>query len=482
MNERTRIDNFLIEKFTFLSGNGNAINLSNYVREITLNESIDNMFVTGTVKVVVPRGLFSDLNCRFTGEDLVNIKIKTFYKIPKITNQKSIKGESLNPTDKKHSGVPIDVVLVVMGLDYSTQSYSSSGVLSETHDEIVFNLISAEGILDKNQKVKKAFSKKNRVEIIKQIYNDYLKLDNESSAVLIGNPDCENDFTCIIPNWAPSKAIAWLLTGCYDSYEKNYLFFQRLNRDKIETIFDTFSNIAKKDPIIGDRNDVSFGLLGLDSSTTSLDETKDIENRLRTLLKPVRVLNSSILEHSFAGTWASKAFFYDITRKKYFDGKEVNAGKGEFVYRDDARAPEIDDYKKFITTDEYSKPESFITIHPKQQFLFHTDEEVEGVDKKENWFLENNSQKNLNMFSRISITTIGDTDVRVGETVTFSHNILRNLNDPVKEIKKKLDTSKEELGGTYIIWGIERVFKTPTNDSNLVCENRMILLRDGAPL
>jgi len=459
---------------------GESIDLRPFLLELKLRESIDDLFITGSIKIRIPKGFLPEFNAFPTSQDSISINLKSIYKIPtkKIpptTGDGSItpttNRENVKPSNKSKDGEEIQGSFFVHNI-------KSNRSIDFIHDEMVLEFISAEGVKDKLKKVSKAYSKKKRTEIIKQIYSDYL----ETNSSLEGNPESEHEFSCVIPNWSPSKSIHWLMSGCYKDKEKNFLMYQRFKNGRIQTRFDTFSELAKSDIIIGNENDASSGFIEKIDVPPSLDEEESEDVRLRSVTGTTTIQRVNALEKNVVGTWASKAFFYDITRKKYLRGKKVNQGKGEFSYKDDAEDPQIDStYEKFILNDDLNEKDSFVALLPKNQYLFHDDEEKSGVDRREEWFLEHRSQKSLNSFYTLQITSIGDTSVSIGNRVTYANSKGVDFKNEDEPLKQKLDDDKKEFGGTYILWSIERVFDFPRAKEgyNGECKNIMTLVRDG---
>lgn len=479
MSNPYSIDKFETKRLVLIPREGEAIDLRPFLQQLKIRENMDDMFITGSVKIRIPKGLFPELESFPKAQDLLDINIRSVYKIPTKKLPPPIGSGSIDSSTSKQEAEPSSKSADGTYLQgtFFVNNIKSNRSLDFIHDEMVLEFITAEGFRDKTRKIQKSYKKKKRSEIIKQVYNDFLREDTDLS----GDAESEHNFTCVIPNWTPSKTIHWLLKGCYKDKDKNYLFYQRFNKGNIETRFDKFSDIAKKDPIVGRRDKPASGFIESIDVAGSLDETEDLERRLRFVNSVSSIQRVNTLEQGMVGAWGSKASFYDMTRKKYLRGKEVNNGKGEFSYKEDAEDPQIDDYKKFVVSDDLDEKDFFVVHLPKCQYLFHNDEEKEGVDRTEEWVLEHQSQKSLNSFYTLEITSIGDTSVSIGETVTYANSKGINFKDEEKPVEQKLDDDKKEFGGTYILWGIERVFDFPRIQENFrgECKNIMTLVRDG---
>lgn len=471
------IDSFeLIVVNLLVKDSDDVIDLRPFVKEIAIKESMSDMFVTGSITVQLEKGILSSKKSFPKAQDILSFSIKSMYKIPtedvasvgddSITGKANSGKIELGGVEENEQNIEGDFVI------YNIQKVES---LDPSVHEMKLNFISREGIKDKTVKVQKSYRKKKRVETIQQIYSDFLEVDSTLNAEV----QDENEFTCIIPNWSPSYSIHWLLSGCVKDKDKNFLIFQRFKDGKIETKLDTFFNVAKKEPIVGTKNNPEYGFIESIDTTRDINEEKNFKMRLRMVTDVTRIQRLNTLEWGMAGTWASKAFFYDITRKKYLKGKEVNNGKGEFSYKDDAEEPKVDDYKKFVSDDFLNENDFYVTLIPKAQYRFHEDEEKEGVDRTEEWYLEHISQVNLNNFFTLNITSIGDTNVSIGETVTYCNLIGDDFEDENEPLQLQFDTEKKELGGTYILWSLERIFTTPQANQSAMCKNVMTLVRDG---
>lgn len=475
------IDSFEPTQIVFIpSDGGESVDLRPFLQELKIRESVNDLFVTGSIKIRLPKGLLPELKSFPTTQDSIFITIKSIYKIPTnelpspigdgSVNPNTTKGE-ITPSNKTEDGDEISGGFFVYNIKYNRS-------IDFIHDEMMLEFISLEGVKDKIKKVKKSYNKKKRSDIIRDIYSEFL----EGTASLNGEAESEHEFSCVIPNWSPSKSIHWLLKGCYKDKEKNFLIYQRFKNGQIETRFDTFSDLAKSEIIVGEESSASNGFIEKIDALSSLDEEDVINLRLRSVIETPIIQRVNSLEQSMIGAWASKAFFYDITRKKYLRGKKVNSGKGEFSYKEDAEDPQVDDsYKKFIINDDLNEKDAYVSLYPKNKYLFHDDEEDPGMDRFEDWVLEHRSQKSLNSFYTLQITSIGDTTVSIGDRVTYANSKGVNFKDENEPLKQKLDDDKKELGGTYILWSIERVFNFPRPEEGYKgeCKNIMTLVRDG---
>lgn len=471
------VDSFEIVIANLFTKDGDdVIDLRPFVKEIQIKESMSDMFIHGSIIIQAEKGILASKKSFPKAQDILSLVIKSMYKIP-TESVEELNDDSILPSQSTSQ-------IELGGVEENEETIEGSFVIYniETVESIdpsihqmKLNFMSGEGVKDKTTKIQKSYKKKKRVETIKQIYSDFLEVDSS----LVSDAEDEHEFTCIIPNWSPSYSIRWLLSGCMKDKDKNFLFFQRFKNGKIETKLDTFSNIAKKDPIVGSRNNPENGFIETIDTTRNINEEKNFRMRLRMVTDVTRMQRLNTVEWGMAGTWASKAFFYDMTRKKYLKGKEVNNGKGEFSYKEDAEDPQIDDYKKFVSDDFLDENDFFVTLLPKAQYRFHEDEEKEGVDRTEEWYLEHLSQTNINNFFTLNITSIGDTNVSIGETVTYCNILGDDFEDENEPLQLQFDTEKKELGGTYILWSIERFFTTPQANQNATCKNVMTLVRDG---
>jgi len=434
------------------------IDLIDFVNKVTFHESMNQMFMSGTIEFTVPKGYFGSLGIRVGIQDVLSIKIKSVKSISKtsyIDNDESIQD--------------VFVVNKVSKIDTPGNSIL---------DTYKLNFISKESVKDKRERIQKSFKNKKRSDIIKEIYENNMK----SESNLTGNADTDHaDFFCVVPNWNPSKTINWLMSGCEADESKNFYFFQRFSTDgKIETVFENFRTLCGQEPSVGlDSKNASGYVSNFDVAQQS-NLSNDYFDKARMTVSDPIVMEYDFLQNSINGSLSSRAFFYDITTKKYT--------KNDYVYKDDGPEPSLPNLKKFITSspmietnETYNSPTSSVFLFPKAKFRFDKAESEVGVDRTEQWYQDHISQKEISIANAVVIETAGDTQRRIGETVMFS-NFIKDYDSDNSPFQH--DEDGTEMGGKYLIFGLERVFEYPEANppGQGKCLNRMVLVRDGNPI
>ena len=429
---------------------------------ININESIFQPFIVGTVILDIPNGYLEENKTRITSQDILLMTISTFVSIEK-TN--AIPGKSL-----------LESFII-----YNTSKSSSS----EKTTRYRLDIVTPEGFKDSTTRVVKSFSKLKRSDIVKSIYTDYI-LEEERGDAGSGNlsfvtDTLGSDFSCVLPNWSPSKCISWLTNGSIDSKNEdcaNFFFFQRFNsRGKVESIFTSLTDMIKK-PTVGTENDKTSGYI-VDILYDAEDPIDAHIRERRTITGELSVPDMNSTKYNAFGTWGGTLYFYDQTRKKYFE-KVYN-------YKDDAPEPFVDtDTKKFIEednniiTNRLGSPNSFKSFLPKQKYLFSSTEENKGVDKKEDWLDLVYNQRNLNIYFPLEINIVGDTNRRVGECVMFSNMQVRNLTKDEGSYTSH-DVEGRSLGGKYLISDVVHQFIFESTSVNQEYTTKLTLMRDGVP-
>jgi hypothetical protein len=366
---------------------------------------------------------------------------------------------------------------------------------SEKTTKYNIKFMSIEGLKDSTNRIAKSYNKMKRSDIVTNIYDEYIKQEAELKHV---TPTLHSDFCCVLPNWSPSKCIKWLATGSIDAGEPqctNFFFFQRFNEDgEVESIFTSFNDMAKEDPELGEEGNLEKGYI-VDILNDEENPRKENHRTRRAILGGnFRIPDMNTTKYNRYGAWGGTLYFYDQTRKKYFEKKynykkdelgdglegpvnDVLPGAGPFIDKNT---------KKFIEEeyeglpDTLGSPNSFKAFSPKHKFLFHSKESDEGVDRKEQWLDTTLTQRNLNIYAPIDIEIIGDSNRRVGECVTFADMQIQNLsNDSPSDTK--LDNDNKSLGGKYLITDVTHTFTFATKTEEQYFGTKLKMIRDGAP-
>lgn len=424
---------------------------------LEFTESIFTPFVTGKLVIDIPNGILEEGNARITSQDLLIFKLKIPF---------SLTTDDFIPPIEPSGAFFISSV---------TQTSSSE---KTTTFEMTF--MSVEGLNDLTTRIAKSYNKMKRSDIVIDIYDEYIKENAELSQV---TDTLHSDFCCVLPNWSPSKCIKWLSTGSMDSGNPectNFFFFQRFNPDgELETIFTSLDDMIKE-PTMGEEGRLESGYI-VDILNDEEDPRKENHRERRGILEgKFRIPDINTTEYGGHGTWGGTLYFYDQTRKKYFEK--------EFNYREDGPEPFVDkNTKKFIEENKaipetLGAPASYKSMSHKHKFLFHSDEKDEGVDKRELWLDTTLTQKNLNFYKAFEIDIVGDTNRRVGECVTFANMQIKNLTTEEDTITE-LDKDKKSMGGKYLVTDVVHrfTFSSSGEEDNQYHLTTLTLMRDGNP-
>ena len=443
---------------------------------ITIYESIFNPFITGEVILDVPNGFLEDNNTRITSQDLLLLEIDTVVSLVTETDSED--------TDGFIPGVDLK------GVFFINNATKVSTSKKTTKYNIKF--MSIEGLKDSTNRIAKSYNKMKRSDIVTNIYDEYIKQEAELKHV---TPTLHSDFCCVLPNWSPSKCIKWLATGSIDAGEPqctNFFFFQRFNEDgEVESIFTSFNDMAKEDPELGEEGNLEKGYI-IDILNDEENPRRENHRTRRAILGgDFRIPDMNTTKYNRYGAWGGTLYFYDQTRKKYFDKKynykkdggggddEIAGGADPFV--DTSTKKFIEDDREGLP-DTLGAPNSYKSFSPKHKFLFHSDEKDEGVDRKEEWLDTTLTQKALNIYAPIEIQIVGDSNRRVGKCVTFSDLQIRNLTKDTKT-KTEIDKEKKSLGGKYLITDVTHKFSfsSSEDEDNQKHLTTLKMIRDGAP-
>jgi len=429
---------------------------------IVLNESIFQPFIVGTVILDIPNGYLEENKTRITSQDVLVMSINTFVSIEKTD---AIPGKNF-----------LESFII-----YNASKSSSS----EKTTRYRLDIVTPEGLKDSTTRVVKSFSKRKRSDIVKSIYTDYIqeekRLDAGSGNLSFVTETLGSDFSCVLPNWSPSKCISWLTNGSIDSKNEdcaNFFFFQRFNdRGRVESVFTSFTDMIKE-PVVGTEDDKTSGYI-VDILYDAEDPIDAHVRERRTIKGDFSIPDMNSTKYNAFGTWGGTLYFYDQTRKKYFE-KVYN-------YTDNAPEPFVDpNTKKFIEeeneiiTSRLGSPDSFKAFIPKQKYLFSDDEKNKGVDKKEDWLDRVYTQRNLNIYFPLEINIVGDANRRVGECVMFSDMQVRNLTKDQSSYTSH-DEEGRSLGGKYLISDVQHQFIFESTSVNQEYTTKLTLMRDGAP-
>ena len=129
-------------------------NVEPRIVSITLNESIFQPFIVGTVILDVPNGYLEENKTRITSQDILLMDIATFVSLEKTD---AIPGKKLQESF----------------IIYNTSKSSSS----EKTTRYRLDIVTPEGFKDSTTRVVKSFSKKKRSDIVSSIYTDYILED-----------------------------------------------------------------------------------------------------------------------------------------------------------------------------------------------------------------------------------------------------------------------------------------------------------------
>lgn len=300
----------------------------------------------------------------------------------------------------------------------------SNRVLSKRSQVYVLHFCSRELINSSNSKVAKAFSG-NISDSVSSIFTDARYLASQSELFV---EKTKNSYSFIAPYWTPIETINWL-TGksINEKGVPNYLFYET-NKSFEYVSVDTLINLDPvREYIYSDVDaNTSFG-----SNGSKEDKYKIVESLNNTV-------TFDYLRNLNAGMYASKLYTMDLTTKN------ININSYDY----------IDDFNKSNHLEKIPlKTDNLLRRKIASLYFIEKNNYQTGTFRKQGYsdsFLQRNSLLEQLSAFKISINVKGRTDIKVGNTITFTINDLRQI------LSDEIDTSgkSEYFSGKYLVTAI----------------------------
>lgn len=289
----------------------------------------------------------------------------------------------------------------------------------------LLNFCSRELIYSANSKVSKAFTG-NIGDTVEKIFRDPRYISSDSSLNL---ELTKNTYDFIAPFWSPLETINWLTGKAINGRGvPNYLFYE----DGKSFNFVSVDSLIRKEPIREyifadvDAN-TAYGVHGSDDAKYGIVESMD------------NGVTFDYLRNLSAGMYSSKLYTFDNTNK--------SIASNSFDYIDDFDKSSHLEKMPLKTNDLFRKKLANLYFIHKNNYLTGT-YKTQGY--KDSFLQRNSLLEQLSAF-KISIKVHGRTDIKVGQTITFTVNELRQI---LGDEMDKPSASSEYFSGKYLITAI----------------------------
>lgn len=289
----------------------------------------------------------------------------------------------------------------------------------------MLNFCSRELIYSANSKVAKAFSG-NIGDTVGSIFRDARYMASEAP---LSVEKTKNTYSFIAPYWTPLETVNWL-TGkaINEKGVPNYLFYE----DGKSFNFVSVDSLIQKTPVM------EYIFADVDSNTVyGINGNKDAKYGI------VESMDNGVtfdyLRNLSAGMYSSKLYTFDNTNKTI----QTN----QFDYIDDFRKSSHLEKEPLRTNDLFRKKLANL-------YFIHKNNYLTGSYKDQGYrdaFLQRNSLLEQLSAFKISIKVLGRTDIKVGQTIVFTVNEIRQI---LKDELDKPSGSSEYFSGKYLITAI----------------------------
>lgn len=211
---------------------------------------------------------------------------------------------------------------------YKLGNRSASGVKGGKSSTYTLFFTSIEALKNLNTTVSRSFNTKSASDIVKTIYEDYIKINKDFDV-----ESTEGKLKLIIPNWKPFRAINWVAgnRALTKSLHGDYFFFESTNKNKGPRFnFKSLTTLSKGDPVFT----IEFKVQNMSDprgGSVDVHSPYNVEN----FEMPK---HGDILDNTVNGQYAQTWIYHDPLRKKFVVSKinhsddvfEVEKGKNLF--------------------------------------------------------------------------------------------------------------------------------------------------------
>lgn len=304
-----------------------------------------------------------------------------------------------------------------------------------------FHFATPEFFENNTKTVSKSYQKKKFSEIVKSIFDEYLKTgDSDLKVVETTQPKT----SIVVPNWSPLKAINWIASKSKERNNCDYFFYEDMDGFN----FTSIGKIKDKEPLSikyeYKAKDVRNIGSGNDSTNSANPQRKTEEVERKEINSFTLVQNgANKFEMENEGAIASKCLVHDSTTKTVVEK--------EFSY--------LEDFKKSSKLEQKPMdPEQYLgEIPPETKFLYKTNSTkmFEGVEEQYDPF---DKQKRISQILRnnskvLKMDIVGNSDLKCGEVIKIeipSAEFLEKKSDDPLDWKISHKFIIGSLGHTFI--------------------------------
>ena len=288
----------------------------------------------------------------------------------------------------------------------------------------ILNFCSQELISSSNTKISKAFSG-NITDTVSSIFSDNRYMASQSALYV---EKTKNSYSFIAPYWSPIETINWLTAKSVNERGvANFLFFETNQTYEFVSVDTLIQTVPVRDYIFADVDpNTAIGVNGPKEDKYSIVESINNE------------VTFDYLRNLNAGMYSSKLYTYDLTTR--------NINTVTFDY--------IDDYNKSAhLQNEPLKTDNLFRKKLASLYFIHKNNYLTGTFKQQgykNFFLQRNSLLEQLSAFKLCIKVPGRTDIKAGQTITFTINEMRQI------LKDEIATTgkSDYFSGKYLITAI----------------------------
>lgn len=288
----------------------------------------------------------------------------------------------------------------------------------------ILNFCSQELISSSNTKISKAFAG-NITDTVSTIFNDNKYMAAQSALYV---EKTKNSYSFIAPYWSPLETINWLTAkSLNEKGVANFLFYETNQTYEFVSVDTLIQSIPVRDYVYSDVDpNTALGFNGSKEDKYSIVESID------------NGVTFDYLRNLNAGMYASKLYTYDLTSR--------SIESTTFDY--------IDDYDKSSHLEkEPLKTDNLFRRKLASLYFIHKNDYMAGTYNQQgykNFFLQRNSLLEQLSAFKMCIKVPGRTDIKVGHTITFTINEMRQI------LKDEIATSgkSDYFSGKYLITAI----------------------------
>ena len=387
---------YIFNKFDLISHKGVKVDLRRLFLDITIYEDITSPTLSGVVSISDAIGMYNNLPV--FGEETLDLDFNS-----------------------QHDGTSTKTKFA---RNYSV--YKVADKLQLKQDLTTYNIYFASKEFEENLKVKvsKAYNGKKSDEIVKLLLQEQAPRGLGSTTAYISEPSFYSE-NVVIPYWSPFEAINWIKNRTLadaNNNAANYTFFE--NRSGFN--FVSIEKLLKQTPkfiyrhAAKNKSELQKQVFGVESY--QVIDTQDAAMNIRN------------------GLYSGGLLIHDIVKKK-FSFKEY-----DYLNAYQKTAHTATNPVQSTESDRNSRPYANYQYYPVHYNLF--DNMAEGGNRVEHWMLQRKSLLQQLMTYRIVFRVKGNTDLQVGDMITFQM-FMQNPENPQNRVSNKYHS------GDYLVTAIK---------------------------